>query len=134
MPIESWLKPPSEARRRHESRAIEEQRVGERLDSLPKIIFVPAHPALDKPLGAIEIELFTLKAASEVIAVAFSTSHLLVDRLGDAQPWIATDSLNFQRSVIRAGVAGIVVDPIERVIRPRWSRSTLTTFAKALNG
>ncbi|KAA0024522.1 SAV_915 family protein [Antrihabitans cavernicola] len=134
MQVESWLEPTFGARPRASERADRREQSGQRLDGLPDFVVVPAHPAIDKPGGAIEIELFTTRSGTEVIAVAFSDVRLLVERLGDAQPWIGLASINFQRSVIRAGIAGIVLDPVDNLLRKRWSDSAVRSLSEALNG
>ena len=132
----SWLEPTVEVRGKAAMPAEdpEPDRVGERLDELPEFVFVPAHPAIDKPLGSIEIEMFTLRSAGETIAVAFSTVELLAARLGNAQPWIRLAAINFQRSVIRAGVPGIILDPAEKLLRPRWTPGALRALTEVIGG
>lgn len=96
--------------------------------TLPEVVIVPAHPALDG--SGVEIELATLKGEGSLAVVAYSSLQGLVDQRGDAQPWVA------YRGPAMLEIAGglpVVLDPIPGVVNVVWTPERLKALEETVD-
>ncbi|MCA1221140.1 SAV_915 family protein [Streptomyces sp. 8L] len=83
-------------------------------------VFVPAHPRL--PQSGPPIVDFELLAhtGGSAVPVAFTTLKLLVDALGDAQPWIAVALGAYAEAMRDAGLPSVRLDPAVDAAARGW--------------
>lgn len=78
-------------------------------------LYVPAHrrrPADSAQEGAVGLELQTVAATGELVAVAFTTPEALAEALGESQPWIALRAGRFAELVRLGGLGRMSVNPV----------------------
>ena len=75
--------------------------------------------------GFVRLQLQLIRCGESLLAVGFSSRELLVERLGEFQPWLNVPSASLLRLVDASAIDGMVIDPAPDLARPVWTREAL---------
>lgn len=91
-----------------------------------QLVFVPA-----RPYQGWEV-MFEMRrqADGSILLPAFSSLPLLVETLGEYQPWVCVPLVKADGAVRRHGVARLVIDPPMDGSAWRWGEAELLGFEK----
>lgn len=94
-------------------------------------IFVPAFPINNGGVARVELQL--CRRGESTLIIGFTSLALLVERMGDYQPWIMAPMRELLALVSKYDVDGMVVDPVEGVVSVDWNMSSLESLNKVNN-
>ncbi len=97
-------------------------------ETLPGVVYVPAHPVTRAGRPDIELEVRRLGDGSRALP-AFSTRSKLVAALGPAQPWAALLLSEARELAGDGGIPVVVIDPPVDAGAWRWTARDVESFA-----
>jgi hypothetical protein len=89
-------------------------------EGLPKIVVVPAYPAVMGERRDVRFELRRAESG-DAVGIAFTTVEKLIEQLGRFQPWIVMRSDRFCQLLAAVPVTTIVLNPHVTRSAPQWS-------------
>jgi hypothetical protein len=90
---------------------------------MPERLAVPVFP-FDGD-GFIRLQLQLIRCGECLLAPGFTSAELLVERLGEFQPWLGVAATSLLRIVNASAIAGLVIDPTPNLIDEVWTMEAL---------
>ena len=84
------------------------------------VVFVPAHPVTSGSKQDVGFETRELDSGGQA-AIAFTSLSLLVEALGQSQPWLAMPLGRLREVIGSQGVSQVAVDPTVTSEAWRWT-------------
>lgn len=97
-------------------------------EEMPPRLAVPVYPFDGDGFGRLELQL--IRSEDNLLATAFTTRALLVERLGPYQPWLGVASIALLKLLDASAVDGLVIDPAPHLVTALWTREALAVLRK----
>lgn len=95
---------------------------------LPERLAVPIYPFNGGGFRRLQLQL--IRCGDSLLASGFTSRELLVERLGQYQPWIGMPGEALLRLVNESSIDGLVLDPAPDLAKAVWTKEALAELRK----
>jgi hypothetical protein len=95
-------------------------------DEVPERLVIPVFP-FDGD-GFVRLQLQLIRCGDSLLAPGFTRAQLLVERLGEFQPWLSVPGASLVQLVNASAIAGVVIDPASNMVEAVWTREALVAL------
>lgn len=95
-------------------------------DHLPERLAVPVFP-FDGD-GFVRVQVQLVRCEQSLVAVGFTSRGLLVERLGEFQPWLGIPSTSLLALLNGSAIGGLVIDPSSAQVDAVWTKEALVAL------
>ena len=99
------------------------------VDDLPGELVVPVFP-FDGD-GFVRIQIQLVRNGERLLAAGFTSQALLVERLGEFQPWLRMAGDAFFALLGTHRIDGLIIDPLPAQVGPVWTQEALSALDEA---